>query len=430
MKKTVSIILALVMALSVFSVMALAEETPEVTYEVISEEDKTCKVTGAKEGIVDLVIPAEIDGYKVVYIENRAFWSNPEIESVEIPDTVERIGQLVFSKTAMFANEENWEDGVFYIGKFMIVARKTLECEYAIKDGTIVMADGAFYGCKKLTKVTIPEGVSAVSFLAFRDCAELAEVVLPSTIKKIGGYAFLHCTALTSITLPENVETIELLAFNDSGLTEITIPASVKEIEEYAFCHCADLVAINVAEENENYSSLSGILYNKDKTTIIYAPYNVDYSTVEFPETVATIGAGAFEGGTFEEVEIPENITTIEKAAFEGCANLKKVKIPETVTEIGEGAFAGCHEEFEIDAPKGSYAYTYAEENGFLPDVILGDVTGDGKVSAIDARWILQYVALNREFTEEQIKAADVNGDGDISAIDARGALKLAASAI
>ena len=120
MKKTISILLTLVMVLSVFSVMALAEETPDITYEVLSEEDKTCKVTGAKAGIVDLVIPAEIDGYKVVYIDNRAFWSNKEIETVQIPDSVERIGQLVFSKTALYKNDANWENDVLYIGKFVI----------------------------------------------------------------------------------------------------------------------------------------------------------------------------------------------------------------------------------------------------------------------------------------------------------------------
>ena len=136
---------------------------------------------------------------------------------------------------------------------------------------------------------------------------------------------------------------------------------------------------------------------------------------------------GAFEGATFEEIEIPENITVIEKAAFEGCENLKKVIIPATVTEIGEGAFAGCHEDFYIDAPVGSYAYQYAQENELLPKVIPGDVNGDGKVSALDARWILQYVAGSRAFTARQVEAADLSGDGKVAAIDARKVLQLAA---
>lgn len=426
MKKVFSIVLALVMALSVFSVIAIAEE-PDFVYEVVSEEDKTCKITGAKEGTVDLVIPEEIDGYKVVFIDNRAFQKNTEIASIQLSDTVERIGQSVFSSTAFYKDDANWENGVLYIDNFVIAAKTTLEGELAIKDGTTLMADAAFRNCKKLTKITLPEGMTTISLLAFRDCEMLAEVVFPSTLKNIGSYAFTGCTALKTVNLPEGVETLGSFAFNGSGLTEVTIPASVNTIEKYVFCHCEDLAAINVAEENENYSSLSGILYNKDKTTIIYAPYKVDYSAVEFPETVTTIGKGAFEGATFEEIEIPENITTIEKAAFEGCENLKKVKIPETVTEIGEGAFSGCHEEFYIDAPVGSYAYGYAQENGLLPKVIPGDVNDDGKVSALDARWILQYVAGSRAFTARQVEAADVSGDGKVSAIDARNVLQLVA---
>ncbi|MBR5246706.1 MAG: leucine-rich repeat protein [Clostridia bacterium] len=426
MKKTISIILALVMALSVFAVMTMAE-TPDFTYEVISEEDKTCKITGAKEGTVDLVIPEEIDGYKVVFIDNRAFWSNPEIETVQIADTVERIGQLVFSKTAFYKNEANWEDGVLYIGKFVIVAKTTLTGEYTIKEGTTVMADAAFRDRKELTKVVIPEGMTNISLLAFRGCEALAEVVIPSTVKSISGYAFVNCFALKTVALPEGLESIGLMAFNNCGLTEITIPASVEKIEDYAFCNSVDLAKIEVAEGNENFSSKDGILYDKEQTTLIFAPASVDYSNVTFPETVTVIGKGAFVGATFEEVVIPEGVTTIGEAAFEKCENLKKITIPASVTEIADNAFNMCNEEFCIDAPVGSYAYEYAQENDMLPDAIPGDVTGDGKVSAIDARWVLQYVAGMRAFTAKQFETADVNGDGKISAFDARKILQVAA---
>ncbi len=426
MKKVISIVLALVMVLSVFSVMALADE-PVIVYDIISEEDKTCKVTGAKAGIVDLVIPAEIDGYKVVGIDNRAFDKNPEISTVQIPDSVTTIGQYAFVKTAYYKNDANWQDGVLYIGKFLITAKTSLEGAYVIKDGTTVMADAAFRNCKKLTKITIPEGMTAVSLLAFRDCEALAEVVFPSTLKTIGSYAFLYCVSLKSVTLPEGVEKLGSYSFNGSGLIEVEIPASVRAIDKYAFCHCEDLVAINVAEANESYSSLSGVLYNKDKTTLVYVPNAIDYEKVEYPGTVTTIGKGAFEGADFEEVEIPENITVIEEAAFEGCENLKKVKIPASVTEIGEGAFNGCHEDFVIDAEKGTYAYTYAEENGLLPVRLIGDINNDGKVSSLDARWILQAVAELRTLDDEQKALADVNGDNKINSIDARWTLQIAA---
>lgn len=425
MKKTVSILLALVMALSVFTVMTFAE-TSDFTYEVVSEEDKTCKITGAKTGIVDLVIPAEIDGYKVVAIGNRAFDKNTEVASIQIPDTVESIGQSAFVKTAFFKNDANWEDDVLYIGKFLIAAKTTLEGEYVVKSGTTVIADNAFRNCKKLTKVIMLNGVVSIGLLAFRDCTELTDVVLPSSLKNIGGYAFAGCTALTMVKLPDGLETLGKYSFNGSGLTEITIPASVKTVGDYAFCNCENLAEIKVDEENENYSSASGVLYNKDKSTVLYVPYKVDYSEFELPKTVTTIGKGAFEGATFEEFEVPESVTAIDEAAFANCENLKRIKVPSTVTTIADNSFSGS-EDVVIDAEKGSFAYGYAEENDLLKKVLLGDVNGDGKISSIDARWTLQYVAMLRELNEEQFACADVNGDGKISSIDARWILQVVA---
>ena len=425
MKKAVSILLALVMALSVLSVMTFAEN-PDVSYEVISEEDKTCKITGAKSGTVNLVIPSEIDGYKVVAIGNRAFEKNTEIEFAQIPDTVESIGQSAFSRTALFKNQDNWINGMLCIGEFVISAKTTIEGEVTIKAGTTVIADAAFRNCKKITKVTFPSGMKIIGTLAFRDCESLAEVVFPSTLKKIGSYAFTGCIELKEASLPKGIEVIGNYAFNGSGLTEIAIPAGVKTIGDYAFCRCEDLVEINVAAGNANYSSEAGVLYNKDKTTVVYVPYNVDYSSFELPESVTTIGKCAFEGASFDEFEIPEGITAIEVGAFANCENLYKISIPASVTEIAEGAFTGS-DKVQIIAEEGSYAYGYAEENDLLPKVLLGDVNGDGNVSAIDARWILQYAAMTRDFDDKQFAAADVNGDGKVSAMDARWVLQAVA---
>ena len=425
MKKITSIVLALVMALSVFSVMAFAEDS-DIVYKVISEEEKTCEVTGAKAGVVDLVIPATVDGYTVVAIGNRAFEKNPEIATVEIPDTVETIGQFAFTKTALYKNDANWENGVLYIGKFLIIAKTSIEGEYAVKEGTTVMADAAFRNCKKLTKVTLPEGMEKVSLLAFRDCEALTEVVLPTTVKNIEAYAFVGCTALETVVLPENVEYIGNYAFNNSGITEISIPANVKGIGKYAFCHCEDLTAISVAEGNEAYSSASGILYNKDKSTIVYVPNKADLTNFAIPETVKTIGAGAFEGAIIEELVIPEGVTAIEAGAFEGCGNLKKITIPATVTAIDDTAFGGC-EKVQITAEKGSVAYEFAEKNDLLPKILYGDVNGDGEVTSLDARWALQAVAMLRDLDEEQFVRADVNKDGVLASIDARWILQIVA---
>lgn len=419
MKKIISVVLALVIAFSVMSVMALAETPVFVTYEILSEEDKTCEVTGAHEGLTRLEVPKVIDGYTVVSIANRAFNKNEKAVSIAIPDTVKRIGQYAFSGTGYYKNSENWENGVLYLGQFLIDSKNSIEGEYTVKEDTVIMADAAFREAKKLTKVILPEGLEAISFLAFRDCTALTEVVIPSSVKSISGYAFTGCTALENITLPEGVETIGKYAFNGSGLTEITIPASVKEIGKYCFCHSNNLAAINVDENNEVYSSSTGVLFDKEQTTVVYCPRAIDYSEVQIPETITAIGDGAFEGISVEEIAIPDGVTSIGAAAFANSETLTKVTIPDSVTEIGEDAF-GNSPEVSIIANEGSFAYGYAEENGLLPEIVWGDVNGDGVLSSLDARYVLQYIARIRAFTATQFELADVNFNGKVEALDAR----------
>ncbi len=426
MKKTLSVILALVMVFSAFSVMAVAEE-PTFTYEVISEEAKTCKITGATADAPALNIPAEIDGYTVIAIANNAFEVNVNATAITIPDSVTSIGQYAFNKTAYYKDSANWESGVLYIGKFLISAKGNIEGEYTVKDGTLVIADIAFRNCKKLTKVTLPEGLTHIGMIAFRDCELLAEVVLPTTLKVIGAYAFTGCETLSGVVLPDGLVEMGKYSFNGTGLTEIAIPASVEIIGDYAFANSKSLAKIEVAPENENYSSSTGLLLDKEQTTILYCPNAVDYETAVLPVTVTIIGNGAFEGAPVEEIVLPETITKIGDAAFANCENLTKITISPSVTEIGEDAFFGCAEGFVIEAEADSYAYKYAEENGYLPveqEIVLGDVTGDGALSALDVRYILQYIADLREFEEAQIIAADVDKNGEISALDVRWVLQ------
>ncbi len=84
---------------------------------------------------------------------------------------------------------------------------------------------------------------------------------------------------------------------------------------------------------------------------------------VSFGKNVTFIDGGAFERCGLEEIVIPDTITFINIGAFANCVNLEKISIPASVTEIGEDAFKNC-EKLTIFAPKGSYAESYARENG------------------------------------------------------------------
>ena len=120
--------------------------------------------------------------------------------------------------------------------------------------------------------------------------------------------------------------------------------------------------------------------------------------------------------------------------AFYMCTALTSITIPNSVTSIGEYAFYDCTLLTTIYGYTGSYAETYANTNGYtfvaLPSGIQdGDVNGDNKINAVDARWVLQAASGARTFDATQTAAADVNGDGKVNAVDARWILQVASGA-
>ena len=137
----------------------------------------------------------------------------------------------------------------------------------------------------------------------------------------IGIWAFSWCSQLTAVTIPEGVATIGNYAFGYcSSLTAVNIPASAINIGDWVFDACTALTQINVASGNTAYCSENGILFNKDKTTLICYP----------------------AGKPQLEYTIPSSVTVIGKNAFACCDALTQLTIPSSVTSIGEWAFDGC----------------------------------------------------------------------------------------
>lgn len=130
-------------------------------------------------------------------------------------------------------------------------------------------------------------------------------------------------------------------AFNNCrNLTSITIPHSVVEID-CTFYGCNKLKEINVDENNTKYLSIDGVLYTKDKTTLLRHPAGKGNSYA-IPNSVTSIGDYAFGFCAFESIIIPNSVTYIGSNAFHYCANLTAITIPNSITNIGNSAFSFC----------------------------------------------------------------------------------------
>lgn len=256
----------------------------------------------------------------------------------------------------------------------------------------------AFYACRRLASATIPDGVTSIGEDAFYNCSALTSVTIPDSVTYIGPGAFMYCENVTSVTLGANVS-IDTLYYSFvlglRGITEfnvtkynnvyyakdgvlythdmstllrvpctrksLVIPDKVTSYYWFAFVDCEALESVTigegfnidemldgrmllnktnlrefrVAENNSAYTSHEGVLYSKDMTTLVRAPY---------AKAVITI---------------PDGVTSIGRKAFYQCRTTKAI-IPESVTSIAQDAFYRSFE-VRIYGAKGSYTETFAK---------------------------------------------------------------------
>jgi len=177
-----------------------------------------------------------------------------------------------------------------------------------------------------INNVVIENGVTSIGIDAFVFCSDLSSVTISNSVITIGASAFGHCRSLTSVSLGNSITNIGIHAFTSCDLRSVTIPASVISIGHKAFTYNYNLPSIEVDEGNDLYTSVDGVLFSKDKSTLVQYPAGKQDAGYIIPESVTTLMEGSFEScNTLVSVTIPNTVISIESHVFVNCTGLIEV---------------------------------------------------------------------------------------------------------
>ena len=200
--------------------------------------------------------------------------------------------------------------------------------------------ENAFESKPTLKNIILPNSTEEISLRAFLYCRQLLSATLPSSLQKINDQAFGWCNSLSSITLPESIKYIGYQSFATTNMAAIEIPQAVEYIGDVVFFQCRSLREINVNTLNIKYSSVEGVLFNKDQTILIAYPGGKTTTEYTIPSGVTKISVRSFEGSKPTKIIIPEGVLHIGFEAFTNMFGLKEINIPASITKIEGGAFA------------------------------------------------------------------------------------------
>ena len=216
--------------------------------------------------------------------------------------------------------------------KRLLKAPHGLKDEYSIRKGVKVIGNGAFWCCRSLTKINIPNSVTNIGNGAFLECSSLSNINIPSSVVNMNGNPFFYWNG-------------------------------------------------DLHNESKAFIYEHQVLFNKDKTTLI--AYRSKEKNYIIPNSVTNIGDNAFYGcQSLTNINIPNSVTSIGNDAFGRCYSLTSINIPDGVTNIGHAAFYKCESLTSINIPDGvtnigDYAFLFCKN--ILPKIKFDIIQRFGK---------------------------------------------------
>lgn len=218
-----------------------------------------------------------------------------------------------------------------------------LSLDFTETQGLKRIRNRAFYHCESLYSIKLPDSIQEVGKEAFKWCRNLCYVELGKGTYILRKRAFAQCSTLEKIMIDTCVSIEDEVFYFCDSLQSIKIPKTVQTIGEWVFQDCENLTEITADENNKSYTAQDGVLYDKNKTTLIHYPANKKDTRFEIPDTVKKIERWAFSGNKYIcGVKIPKNVEHIGDWAFQGCESLEGVTIENEQLKPNISVFAGC----------------------------------------------------------------------------------------
>ena len=326
--------------------------------------------------VENLILPNTL-----ITIGEEMFYQS-DLRSVVIPTNVTTVGYSAFKRcssltTVTFEKESQLKTigGDYYYGAFSdCTALTSIEIPASVE----TIGNTAFSDCSSLATVTFEKGsrLKTIGNNAYYRCTSLTSIEIPASVETIEKKAFMHCSSLATVTFEKGSQLKTIAgdsydgAFSDcTALTSIEIPASVETIEATAFKRCSKLATVTF-EKGSQLKTIGGG-YSSSSHFGTYSDYYGAFSdcssltSIEIPASVETIEATAFKRCsklttiTFEKGSLLKTIgggyySSYYHGAFSDCSSLTSIEIPASVETIEATAFKRCSKLTTVTFEKGS----------------------------------------------------------------------------
>ncbi|MBQ3565646.1 MAG: leucine-rich repeat domain-containing protein [Oscillospiraceae bacterium] len=405
-------------------------------------------ISFTEKNITEFTVPAEVNGYPITALGNETFAYMNNIEGIIVPEYIKEIGKGTFYTqsgnslkwirienrdliippdaqpfgytTTVYGKENSTAQFMAYkCGTYFIDYEKRVE--HNGLTGQIVDNTVTIIACDTdAVDVTVPEmidnlPVTAIERMAFYDCRSLKSISIPNCVTTINDDAFLCCTQLTDVRLPETLTELPESCFQScTSLKSIELPDTVKKIGSSAFAGCSSLENINITDRIEyiGTNAFSGTLwienYSDENNLVIVNGFlqdgkNFIGENLVIPDGVKYISDYAFQSmDNLKTVTFPDSLKVIEEDCFSYCTNLTSVSFPDTLEQIGDNAFKGCTNLDDVIFPE---ALTELGYQSFAECKTLSQIKIPEKITDIDSNCFNNCTNLKKILLPQNLKS-------------------------